>query len=211
MAAVRDRGEGGMTKRKRLNASERREQIVEAAREVFIEQGVAGARSREIALRAGITEAYLYRHFHMKEELYRAAVQGPLDELIDRLKVETHELASQEGIRRSDVLLRAHEILLSSMVELAPLIASALFSDPDPDREFYTGYIFPRLRDALSVIIPDITGFLITEIDVDVFVEAMIGIHLTIALDHLLEERPVDVAALSREITEMFAPGVPAT
>jgi AcrR family transcriptional regulator len=197
-----------MTERKRLNAAERREQIVEAAREVFTEQGAAGARSREIALRAGITEAYLYRHFRMKEDLYRAAVQAPLEELIERLKVETHRLANQEGVRRADVLLRTHEIFLSSMAQLAPLLASALFSDPDANHEFYSDYLFPQLRDALETIIPDITGYVTNQIDVDIFVEATMGIHLTIALDHLIEGRPLDVEKLAAEITDMFAPGV---
>src|SRR5581483_9687224 len=49
--------------RKRLSAEARRRLIIDAARDVFLENGEAGARLRDIADRAGITEAYLYRYF----------------------------------------------------------------------------------------------------------------------------------------------------
>jgi AcrR family transcriptional regulator len=194
--------------RKRLSAAARRAQIVAAAREVFIEQGMNGTRSREIAERAGITEAYLYRHFHSKEEIYRLAVDAPLTELIDKLRRETHELAERSDVPRSDVLFRCHELFLGCMVEIAPLVAAALFSNPDPRREFYADYLFPHLRNVLEVIIPDITGFPLRAFEVDVFVEAMIGIHLTLALEYLMDNKPVDVPGVALQITEMFAPGV---
>lgn len=192
------------TKRKRLRNSDRRAQIIAAAREVFVEQGLNGSRSRLIAERAGITEAYLYRLFHSKEEIYRLAVEAPLTDLIESLKVETHELAQREDVKRADVLLRFHELLLGCMVEVAPLIAAALLSES----EFYAGYLFPSLRDALTSIIPDITGRPLGDFELDLFVEATIGIHLTLSLEALFDSRPVDVKGSAKQITAMFAPGV---
>lgn len=196
------------TGRTRLKSADRKAQIVAAAREVFIEQGINGARSREIAERAGITEAYLYRHFHSKEEIFRVAVDAPLKELIEHLRQETHELAERDDVTRAEVLLHCHELFLDFMVEMAPLIAAALFSDPNPRHEFYTDYLFPRLRGVLEVIIPEITGRSVQEFELDVFVEAMIGIHLTVALESLLDGKRVDVPHVAKQITEMFAPGV---
>jgi AcrR family transcriptional regulator len=192
-------------KRKRLRNSDRRAQIIAAAREVFVEQGLNGSRSRLIAERAGITEAYLYRLFHSKDEIYRLAVEAPLTDLIERLKRETHELAQREDVKRADVLLRFHELLLGCMVEVAPLIAAALLSES----EFYADYLFPNLRDALTSIIPDITGRPLQDFELDLFVEAMIGIHLTLSLEALFDSRPVDVKSAAKQITAMFAPGVP--
>jgi AcrR family transcriptional regulator len=196
------------TRRKRLKSADRKAQIVAAAREVFIEQGINGARSKEIAERAGITEAYLYRHFHSKGEIFRVAIDAPLKELIEHLRQETHELAERDDVTRAEVLLHCHELFLDFMVEMAPLIAAALFSDPDPRHEFYTDYLFPNLRGVLEVIIPEITGRSVKEFEVDVFVEAMIGIHLTVSLESLLDGKSVDVPHVARQITEMFAPGV---
>ena len=67
------------SRRKRLSADARREIIVDAAREVFVAKGFAGARLRDIARRAGITEAYLYRYFTSKTELYHAAIHEPVE------------------------------------------------------------------------------------------------------------------------------------
>jgi AcrR family transcriptional regulator len=191
-------------KRKRLRNSDRRAQIIAAAREVFVEQGLNGSRSRLIAERAGITEAYLYRLFHSKDEIYRLAVEEPLGDLIERLKLETHELAQRDDVKRAEVLFRFHELLLGCMVNLAPLIAAALLSET----EFYADYLFPSLRDALASVIPDITGRPVKDFELDLFVEATIGIHLTLALEALFDRRPVDVAESARQVTAMFAPGV---
>ena len=53
----------------RLPPEERRDEILEAAREVFAERGYQKASMREIARRAGITQAALYYHFENKEDL----------------------------------------------------------------------------------------------------------------------------------------------
>lgn len=195
-------------KRRRLSADERRAQIIAAAREVFIEQGMHGARSRHIAERAGITEAYLYRVFHSKDELYTLAIDEPLAHLTGRLQHEMRELAARDDVSRMDVLLRCHELLLETMVEIAPLVGAALFAKREPNHEFYADYLFPKLRSAIEVVIPDITGRSVKDFEVDVFVEAMIGIHLTVALDHLLEDKAVDVPLVAGEITRMFGPGI---
>jgi AcrR family transcriptional regulator len=194
--------------RKRLSAADRRAQIIANAREVFIEQGVNGTRSRDIAQRAGITEAYLYRHFHSKDEIFMLAIDRPIDEMITRLRDETRELAARSDVDRVDVLLRSHELLLGCMVEIAPLVAAALLSDSGRNDKFYTDHLFPRLRDVLALVIPDITGYSLKAFQLDMFVDAMIGIHLTIALEHLLENKPVDVPGVAREVTMMFAVGV---
>ena len=194
--------------RKRLSAAERRAQIIANAREVFIEQGVNGTRSRDIAQRAGITEAYLYRHFHSKDEIFMLAIDRPIDEMITRLRDESAELAARNDVERVDVLLRCHELLLACMVEIAPLVAAALLSDSGRNDQFYTGHLIPRLRNVLALVIPDITGYPLKAFQLDLFVDAMIGIHLTIALEALLENEPVDVPSVARQVTTMFAVGV---
>ena len=194
--------------RKRLNAAERRAQIIANAREVFIEQGVNGARSRDIAQRAGITEAYLYRHFHSKDEIFMLAIDRPIDEMITHLRDETRELAARSDVERADVLLRSHELLLGCMVEIAPLVTAALVSGGSRSDQFYADHLFPRLRNVLALVIPDITGYPLKAFELDMFVDAMIGIHMTIALEHLLENKPVDVPTVARQVTTMFASGL---
>ncbi|MBE0532582.1 MAG: TetR/AcrR family transcriptional regulator [Rhodospirillales bacterium] len=59
---------------RRMHGEERRRQILDVALDVFAEQGFHGARSREIARRAGVSETLVFRHFANKERLYEEAL-----------------------------------------------------------------------------------------------------------------------------------------
>lgn len=50
-------------------------EIVEAALELFIEQGFSTTKIDDIARRAGVAKGTLYRYFATKEDLFRAAVR----------------------------------------------------------------------------------------------------------------------------------------
>jgi AcrR family transcriptional regulator len=56
----------------RKSKAERREEILNAAMEVFAEAGYEGASTEEIARRAGISQPYVFRLFGTKKELFIA-------------------------------------------------------------------------------------------------------------------------------------------
>jgi len=58
----------------RVPARDRRLQIMEAAKELFARQGFEGTTTRQIAARARVNEAIIFRHFPTKEELYWAII-----------------------------------------------------------------------------------------------------------------------------------------
>jgi TetR/AcrR family transcriptional regulator len=60
---------------------ETRKSILEAALDLFSERSFDGASTRVIAERAGVTQPLLNYHFAGKEELWRAAIGGLLDQL----------------------------------------------------------------------------------------------------------------------------------
>ena len=60
--------------------SETHEKILPVARREFLEKGFAGATMRDIAARAGLTAAGLYRHFADKEAMFAALVEPTLAE-----------------------------------------------------------------------------------------------------------------------------------
>lgn len=87
----------------RADAARNRDAIVAAARTVFAEQGL-GASLDEIARRAGVGNATLYRRFPSREELVQAAL---LPSMADYLAVAEEGLADPDpwaGFR--DYLLR---------------------------------------------------------------------------------------------------------
>ena len=63
---------GRPTPRKRVPAEERREDVLRVAAEVIARDGMHAASTAEIAKRAGISHAYLFRLFPTKDELLLA-------------------------------------------------------------------------------------------------------------------------------------------
>lgn len=60
---------------RRLKQADRRRSILEAATAAFAAKGFDGARTREIAEAAGISEALLYQHFSSKQALHEAVLE----------------------------------------------------------------------------------------------------------------------------------------
>jgi AcrR family transcriptional regulator len=59
----------------RLSALDRRRQIMRSASGLFARRGYRGTTTREIAERAGINEALLFRHFPSKAKLYWTIIE----------------------------------------------------------------------------------------------------------------------------------------
>lgn len=69
-------------KRSRRSGDELRRNLLVAGRELFAEMGYPGASTKEISLRAGVTEVSLFRHFDNKEGLFERAVLEPFEQFI---------------------------------------------------------------------------------------------------------------------------------
>ncbi len=59
----------------RCSAEDRRHQILETATDLFARQGFQGTTTRQIAERAQVNEAIIFRHFPSKEDLYWAVIE----------------------------------------------------------------------------------------------------------------------------------------
>jgi AcrR family transcriptional regulator len=85
---------GGRRNRpRRRSADERRELVLEAAREEFAVFGLSGATGEAISYRAGISHPYLLRLFGSKKELFLAVMERTFDELVEAVG----EAGSQGG------------------------------------------------------------------------------------------------------------------
>jgi len=60
--------------RPRMSGSDRRNQLLEAALEVFSRKGFEGTTTKEVATAASVTEAIIFRHFPTKQALYAAVL-----------------------------------------------------------------------------------------------------------------------------------------
>jgi AcrR family transcriptional regulator len=66
----------------RLSRSDRRTQLLAAAKTTFVAQGYHSAAMDDIADRAGVSKPVLYQHFPSKLELYLALLAESADELV---------------------------------------------------------------------------------------------------------------------------------
>jgi len=82
----------------RKTAEERREQVLEAALDVFAEHGLAGASTDEIARRAGISQPYLFRLFRTKKELFIAASERCFHETAEIFALAAEGKTGEEAL-----------------------------------------------------------------------------------------------------------------
>ncbi len=78
----------------------RREEILQAATEVFLEQGYSEARLADIAKRAGVVISTLYLYFDSKEAMVGAIAQKSQIELLDQLLPVIEHLTGRVDIEQ---------------------------------------------------------------------------------------------------------------
>jgi AcrR family transcriptional regulator len=106
----------------RLSANDRRQQIMQVATGLFARQGFQGTTTREIADRAKINEALLFRHFPSKETLYWEIIEelcearGRRERLNDILKRSKNDLQVFSEIAREFLVRDAHDTELTRLL-----------------------------------------------------------------------------------------------
>jgi len=82
-------------------ADQTRSRILDAAVREFSENGLAGARTEQIAEIAGVNKALIYYYFKSKEALYQAALESVVQRVLDRtIAALTPESSPGEQILR---------------------------------------------------------------------------------------------------------------
>jgi AcrR family transcriptional regulator len=83
----------------RKTAEERREDVLEAAREVFAKHGLSGASTDEIARKAGISQPYLFRLFRTKKELFISAAERCFAETLATFRQAAEGKIGEEALK----------------------------------------------------------------------------------------------------------------
>jgi AcrR family transcriptional regulator len=95
-----------------MSGSERREQLLEVARETFGERGYEATSIEEVAARAEVSKPVVYEHFGGKDGLYAGVVDREM-----RLLLERFESALSSGGSPRALLERAALVLLDYIEE----------------------------------------------------------------------------------------------
>jgi AcrR family transcriptional regulator len=189
-----------------MSYDDRREQIVAAARKVFLARGLGGGRTREIADSIGVTEALLYHYFSSKEELFEAAILDPLEALGEQLAVyaSAQVFADADLETRREESVRFHQQALTVMLEVIPLLGVALFSDQKQGTSFYRQRLVPLTDRFAAGLATTLEGWRHLDVDPELLAHMILGTYGWIALDAGFRRKKVDVPTVAAKLTDMF-------
>jgi AcrR family transcriptional regulator len=100
----------------RFTAEDRKHQILQVATELFASRGYEGTTTREIARRARVNEAIIFRHFPTKEDLYWAVIEA--------------KCAAKAGVQVMVTILDAGDDLRNTFINLAETMLRRREKDP---------------------------------------------------------------------------------
>jgi len=125
--------------RGRLPAGDRRLQILRAAFEVFSEQGFHGARTRDLARRAGVSEALVFRHFPTKDALIRAIIDlAGFENRIEMMEQQFGSMPPREAL----TALAEHVLTnLREQPDMFRVVFFGILETPELGGEFYRKFL----------------------------------------------------------------------
>jgi AcrR family transcriptional regulator len=155
----------------RRDARANKLRIIEAARQVFAEKGLA-AEMKEIAERAGVGVGTIYRNFPTKDELLAEMLREAMHTMIQAVDEAEQEPDALVGLRLALTRLYA-------MVEDMGWLADAIMSDQIPTEVKAELRKDPMSREARGfhrIVEQSVAqGYLRADLNVDLFVACLAG------------------------------------
>lgn len=126
----------------RPSADPTRERILAAAAELFSDRSFAGAGTREIAARAGVTQPLLNYHFRSKDELWRAVVDSLFDRLNRTMDERVERLRGADDLTSARLRVREFVIFSARNPQLHRIIMQESKAD-GPRTEYIVAHVRP--------------------------------------------------------------------
>jgi AcrR family transcriptional regulator len=190
-----------------------REALLNAALELFLEQGFAATRVEDIAARAGVSKGTVYLYFNTKRELFGAVIESGVVERIARAE----DFASGFSGSVTDLLVT---ILRNNLLEfwdsrssgILRLIVAEAKQFPDLAESFY-GEVTGRARQLLARVLQmGIDRGEYREIDVEYTARCILNaLDFEIVIAHSLErarEQDFDPQRYVETLIELILAGV---
>jgi AcrR family transcriptional regulator len=122
----------------RVPAEDRRQQIIEVARDLFASRGYEGTTTRQLAEEIGINEALLFRHFASKEDLYWAVLQHMIDTQGTKDRLREHVSA---GMPDRETLTAVAKDILNRNVQLTRLLFYSVLEKHELSERFFATHV----------------------------------------------------------------------
>jgi AcrR family transcriptional regulator len=202
----------GKDTRKKETPEKRREQILKAALDVFIENGYDAATMPEIAKAAGVAAGTIYLYFPSKRELFVAVIKDfvitpPLLNLIDGIPK-----GNVEDIFRS-VLKDRFDLMKNPAFARMPLLISEVQRDPELKELWLKEFLRPFLARVQMGCMMMKAGNIIRDLQPEVAVRVIGGTILGFLLLRVIEGETsplnnLDEAKIANDIATIILHGL---
>lgn len=197
--------------RRRLSGTKRRDQIIDTARTVFVEQGLAGTRTRDLAEAAGVNEALIYQHFGSKQELFDESILRPLESavtaLVERAGTPPVQFDISAAVMRESTRAFIAD-LLRVMDNISPLLGAALFGGATSPSVYFEQRLAPLIRMVEDVVGANLNSWTHREFDPRLTVRMTFGTAWIYSLEARAAGGEIDREKLAADITSVLFDGL---
>ena len=137
-----------------MTAAQRRDHLLEVARDVFTRDGYRSTTAQDVGERAGVSETLVLKHFGSKEALFRAALVDPLLHLIEAQNAQTRAQLEAGDLEPVSGQMAQVEAFLSTWATLVKEEGAALYVMLAELRDFPD--VADRLASALHVQVEEL-------------------------------------------------------
>ena len=193
------RGRARPTKQRRISQGTR-DAILKAAEEEFAERGFRGARSQNIADRAGVSKRLAFYHFRSKQGLYQEVLERALTRLGEMMADSV--TSSEKPKERLEIFIHQLFSYLASNPNWPPLIIRHLIDDPAQARANAHKYLKPLVDSGRDLIARDIAAGALHNVDplqmmISILVEVLGYFLLVPFTEGVAEMKPLSLGSLA--------------
>jgi len=195
----------------RVTPPDRLERILDAARDAFAERGFAATPMADIARRVGISRSALYALFESKEALFRALVNGMIEDMLPAALPPLGDTPAPDALRRFIHVVMVR--LGSGNIAFLPrLIIGEGQAFPDLVK-FYHDHAIARVLGAIETIISHgVTRGEFVCADPALAVRSVAGGVILTAIWRIVFEpvgaMPIDIEAMARSHADVLLNGL---
>jgi AcrR family transcriptional regulator len=203
------RGEPAGTRRTDREA--RREKIMDAALEVFVEKGYHAATITDLIGRAGVARRTFYNHFESKREVFLKLVESYFEgytEILEASHAHLVDVLEHNPEATIDAWRRLVYAVLEFHSENRELTI-LVYRDAQVEDEHFTGRVQELIQFAREHLIRDFQLMagrgLLVDMDIDLATTMINSAVMTIVLDHVLRRQGVDLRMLADQLVRYQA------
>jgi AcrR family transcriptional regulator len=182
----------------RLPADQRRQQLLDVAREVFAARGFHATAMDDIAEAAGVTKPVLYQHFPSKRSLYTELLTDTGEQLLQALTSATSSVERGRD-RVESGFLAYFRFVADSRAGFRLLFSASIRTDPEFAR------IVDNVVQRAAAVISQLIEIPASDAHRRVLANALVGMAESVAR-HTSDDpdsEPVDAEHLARWISEL--------